>query len=255
MRWNSDPKGWSLDVRTAWGSILGGPHAEHPSARRPAARPTWRVERRQLPGTGVLCTPAPALRRLVLIQLRLPARRVLGARHGPSPGPPAALCLRRRRPRNRGEITPPNDRPALGAAAGAGPRRGRASQPIGTRALAAPGQSQASGPQPTAAPGGGVAAGRSWARKGGPVCASPLRPVGSSAAPEPESRSPCSGPRLDFCARREAPAVCTAAAVRAFAGKLLSSAAHPLHARGFISLPGSSEMASLSYIARPSRRT
>lgn len=202
----------------------------------------------------MLCTPAPALRRLVFIQLRLPARRVLGARHGPSPGPPAALCLRRRRPRNRGEITPPNDRPALGAAAGAGPRRGRTSQPIETRALAAPGQSQVSGPQPTTAPGGGVAAGRRWARKGGRVCAFPLRPVDSSAAPEPESRRPCNGPRLDFWARREAPTVCTAAAGRAFAGKLLSSAAHPFHALDFISLPGSSEKASLSYIARPSRR-
>lgn len=86
------------------------------------------------------------------------------------------------------------------------------------------------------------------------MCAFPLRPVGSSAAPEPESRRPCNGPRLDFCARREAPTVCTAAAGRAFAGKLLSSAAHPLHALDFISLPGSSEMASLSYIARPSLR-
>lgn len=86
----------------------GGPRAEHPSASRPAARPTWRVERRQLAGSGVLCSPAPALRRLVLVQLRLPARRVLGARHGPSPGP--ARCA------------------LLAAAAAAEPRRDHAAQ-------------------------------------------------------------------------------------------------------------------------------
>lgn len=157
----SDGLGSRLSDRLGFGR--GGPGAEYPSDRRPSARPTWRIERRQLTGSGVLCTPAPALRRLVLVQLRLPARRVLGARHGPSPGPPAALCLRqRRRPRNRGEITPPNDGPARGAAAGAGRRRGRASQPIGARARSATGQSQAFRPQPTAAQGGGVTSGRIW---------------------------------------------------------------------------------------------
>lgn len=219
----------------------GGPGAEHPSDRRPSVRPTWRVERCQLTGSGVLCAPAPALHRLVLVQLRLPARRVLGARHGPSPGPPAALCLRlrRRRPRNRGEITPPNDWPARGAATGAGRRWGRASQPIGARARAAPGQSQAFGPQPTAAPGGGVAAGSSWTRKAGCLCASPLRPGSSCAVPELGSARPCNGLHLDFGAHREAPIECMATAGPAFARKLLDRAAHRLHALRFVSLPRS----------------
>lgn len=69
-------------------------------------------------------------------------------------------------PRNRGEITPPNDRLAPGVvAAPAGASPGRASQPIKARAGAVPAnQRPPSRSQPRSA-GGRAAAGRSWARK------------------------------------------------------------------------------------------
>lgn len=58
--------------------------------------PTWRVERGQLSGSGVLRAPAPAIRCFVFVELRLLAGLFLGARHGQSPGPPGALCWQRR---------------------------------------------------------------------------------------------------------------------------------------------------------------
>lgn len=53
---------------------------------------TWRVERGQFAGPGVLRAPAPAISRLILVELRLLTRPVLRARHDHSTGPPGALC-------------------------------------------------------------------------------------------------------------------------------------------------------------------
>lgn len=88
----------------------------------------------------MLRAPAPAVGRLVLVELRERGRPDPSARHGHSPRPArCALQAAAAGPRNRGAITPPNDRPAPGAgAAPAGTSPGRASQPIG----AAPGPRQ-----------------------------------------------------------------------------------------------------------------
>lgn len=135
-------------------------------------------------------------------------------------------------PRNRGVITPPNDRPMPGvAAAPAGASPGHASQPIRARAGAAPAnQRPLSHSQPGRA-GGSTAAGRSWARKRGAV-ARPCQSCSALAcAPEPASRKRrprvlprrsrftvrCNGLRLCavgprdghfFSTHRQAPTVC-----------------------------------------------
>lgn len=134
--------------------------------------PTWGVERGQLAGPGMLRAPAPAIRRLVLVDLRLLARPVFGARHSHSPGQPGALCWRRRRRRrqlwgrgiaaiSRRPMTAQSRRGCGGGGglarprvtANRGPRRGHVSQ------------SATSEPQPTAARGGQVRSWRSWVRK------------------------------------------------------------------------------------------
>lgn len=114
---------WSLEGALGWGPGLGdtmckfrsqgwsstsGPEAGVPiwGARGRCPQPglvtagpeggpgglTWRIERGQFAGPGVLRAPAPAIRCLILVELRLLTRPVLGARHGHSPGPPGALC-------------------------------------------------------------------------------------------------------------------------------------------------------------------
>lgn len=160
-----------------------------------ARGPTWRVERGQLAGPGVLRAPAPAVGRLVLVELRLLALLVPGARHSHSPSPPGALCWRR-----RGRGTAARSRRPMTAQRRARRRRGRGlrraarhsqsgpaprpRRPIGDRRAAA-----------NLGAGGGAAAGRSWARKRRaaarprlPCSASGrLRPIGSSGTSPPTS--------------------------------------------------------------------
>lgn len=140
------PEGARRSYLASRARLARGPrHAARPSAGHTPPRP------RRAPVAG------PAHPR------RPPWPLARSARHAPLALLAAAAAAG---PRNRGEITPPNDCPAPGAAAApAAASPGRASQPIGARAGAAPAnQRPPSRSQPRRA-GGRATAGRSWARK------------------------------------------------------------------------------------------
>jgi hypothetical protein len=100
----------------------------------------------------------------------------------------AAAVAAAARPRNRGEITPPNDRPAPGAAAArAGASPGCASQPIRAHARAASTNQWPSNCSQPRCPGRG----RSWAQLG----AEAWGRRASAPCPAPPSAGPGSGPR------------------------------------------------------------
>lgn len=156
---------------------------------------TWRVESSQLAGPGVLRAPAPAVRRLVLIELRMLVWPVLGARHGHRPSLPGAL-----RCRLHGRGTAARSRRPMTAQRRARRRHGRGLRQVARHSQSGPAP-QPQGPiggrraAANRGAGGGVAAGRSWARKRGAGCASRL-PCSAPSRP---------GPGLSGASRRRSP--------------------------------------------------
>lgn len=163
----------------------GPRHAARPSAGNTPPRP------RRAPAAGRVRLPRPPW------PLAWPARCSLLAAAAAAAGP-----------RNRGEITPPNDRPAPRATAAlAGTSPGRASQPIRTRAGATPAnQRPLSRSQPRRA-GGRTAAGAAGHGSVGRRRFSP-GPAPSPAPTAPERGQCGRPPRARFTRRWRGPRSC-----------------------------------------------
>lgn len=137
----------------------------------------------------MLRAPAPAIRCFIIIELRLLARPVLGARHSHSPGPPGALCWQQRL-RRQGRGTAARSRRPMTAQRRGRWRRRRGPRPAARHSQSGPApgrtdQSAVAEPQPTAEHRG---QGRSWAQLGAEAK--------GSGAFLPARLRPWPGPRL-----------------------------------------------------------
>lgn len=168
-------RGWSSALGPEAGVPIRGPWGRCPQPGLATAGlggggrggPTWRVERGQFTGPGVLRAPAPAIHCFIIIELRLLAQPVLGARHGHSPGPPGALCWQRQL-RRQGRGTAARSRRPMTAQRRGRWRRRRGPRPAARHSQSGPApgrtdQSAVAEPQPTAEHRG---QGRSWAQLG-----------------------------------------------------------------------------------------
>lgn len=195
-------QGWSSTSGPEAGIPIWGARGRCPKPGLVTAGPEWGgrrrsyLENRARPVRGPRRAARPSAGNTPPHPRRAPAADPARPRRPPWPLARPARCAllaaaaaAAAGPRNRGEITPPNDRSAPGAAeAPAGASPGRASQPIGDRAGAeVANQRPPSRSQPRCS-GGRSAAGRSWARKRG-AAASPSR---QRSAP---GRSPLPVPR------------------------------------------------------------
>lgn len=204
-----------MQVRSSGWSSASGPEAGVPIQgtwdRGPAAQAGWwlragRGARRSYlgsrarPARGPRRAARPSAGRTPPHRLRVPAAGPARLRRPPWPlarparCAPLAAAAAAAGPRNRGEITPPNDCPARGAAAApagdlarprvtanGGVRRGQR-QPISGRRAAANRGARGAGPQRAEEPGGGAS------RPHALLCASP---------------SPCGSDRADGTGRAE----------------------------------------------------